>query len=81
MKFDRFIRICLVIIVVLLLVDIAKPSLQMHVAAASPPVQYKVVDLPARTRKAELILNELGKEGWQLVSMADYGYGFAILKK
>jgi hypothetical protein len=78
----------MVIIIVLLLVDVAKPFFHAPVAAAPAAVQYKVATLrfnisgAAATAKGaaenEATLNELGRQGWEAV--ASIGE-FVILKK
>jgi hypothetical protein len=82
------IRTLLFILVVFLLTDLGKPFFRTAVVAAQTTVQYKVIVLPfgfsdeaqarAAAQKNEAALNDLGRQGWQVVtSMGE----FLILKK
>lgn len=44
--------------------------------------EYRAVNLPMlSTSKAEEQLNELGAQGWELVSSGNSGVAYAILKR
>ena len=69
MKGDLFIRISLIIIVVLLALNIVMPILSNPMPSyAARSIQYKVFEKAARVGDIEEILNEYGKEGWELIN-------------
>jgi hypothetical protein len=69
---SRFMKICLSLIVLLLLVVACRPALQPNPTQVARPVEYKIVDWrgscgggPSWNKTAcEQFLNALGKEGW-----------------
>jgi len=69
MKGDLFIRISLIIIVVLLALNIVLPILSNPIPSyAARSIQYKVFKKAAIVVDIEEILNEYGKEGWELIN-------------
>ena len=83
MKGDLFSRTLLIIIVVLLALNIVLPILSNPMPSyAARPIQYKISEEMAGARVAgdiEKILNEYGKEGWELITVGFSGIG--IFKK
>ena len=80
MNSDRFVRTMLVLIMVLLFVDVVRPYLKTHVAAAPTAVQYKIVRAvncdeggAAAVEKDEAMLNNLARQGWEVVTSAAGG--------
>ncbi|MBU4350694.1 DUF4177 domain-containing protein [bacterium] len=83
MKGDLFIRTLLIIIVVLLALNIVLPILSNPMPSyAARPIQYKVCKmmdpLAWEIEDIEKILNECGKEGWELIIEGYSGLGRAI---
>ena len=78
MKGDLFIRTLLIIIVVLLALNIVLPILSNPMPSyAARSIQYKVFELPGEIEDIEKILNEYGKEGWELI----IGFPIIIFKR
>ncbi len=95
MKGDLFTKISLIIIVVLLALNIILPILSSPVPSyAAKNIQYKVITCEEPARKLardlamdgdsfEKLLNEYGKEGWELISAPclSGGVGIIIFKR
>jgi uncharacterized membrane protein YjgN (DUF898 family) len=84
MKGDSFIRTLLIIIVTLLALNIILPILSSPVPSyAARPIQYKVSEMAGGAGDTEKILNEYGKEGWELITVGFSGIGnpIAIFKR
>ena len=80
MKGDLFIRISLIIIVVLLALNIILPILSNSTFSyAARVIQYKVSQMARETEDIEKILNEYGKESWELVTFGFSGSGNPIV--
>ncbi len=83
---DLFLRIGLVVVGTLftlnLIVSLFQTSASSHAAAT---VQYKILQLPfaetAFPDKIQARLDQLGKEGWELVSADFTSHNYLIFKK
>jgi hypothetical protein len=83
---SRFVKVCLFLIVLLLVLTTCKPLFRPNIARAAGTVHYKVVELPGSILsgggETEAMLNALGNDGWELVTVVPGGgAGMAILKK
>jgi len=77
MKGDLFIRTLLIIIVVLLALNIVLPILSNPMPSyAARSIQYKVFEMAGGPGDTEKILNEYGKEGWELINDPSLGRVF-----
>ena len=79
MKFDLFTKISLIIIVVLLALNIILPILSSPTPSyAAKNIQYKVINYEEAGGKEsfEKLLNEYGKEGWELIGLELKWYVF-----
>jgi hypothetical protein len=80
MKNYLFIRTLLIIIVVLLALNIILPILSNPAPSyAARQIQYKVSQMAEETKDIEKILNEYGKEGWELITVGFSGLGNPIV--
>jgi hypothetical protein len=77
MKIDRYTKTVLTVIAGLLALLLLRPMLTSTPSYAANPVQYKAVD--ARGGSMEAVLNQLGKEGWEVVWV--YTTGMHLLKR
>jgi len=69
MKSDLFIKISLIIIVVLFALNTILPILSSPAPSyAARSIQYKVFEKATGVGDIEEILNEYGKEGWELIN-------------
>lgn len=80
---SQFIRTCLALIVLLLLVIASKPYLHPETARAAGPTKYTLAAIPCTPHLEGLVdtLNRAGAEGWQAVAVIGTGCGFVILQK
>ena len=77
MKIDRYTKTVLTVIAGLLALLLLRPMLTGTPTYAANPVQYKAVD--ARGGSVETVLNQHGKEGWEVVWV--YTTGIHLLKR
>jgi hypothetical protein len=84
MKRDRFIRIGLVAVIVLLLGNLFL-MLERPSKAAAGAIQYQVVLAASRSnptqQKLQSILNEQGKGGWEFVCESTIDEGVVLIFK
>ena len=80
---SQFIRTCLALIVLLLLVIASKPYLHPETAHAAGQVQYTLVAVPCQQnlQAFEDLLNKAGAGGWQAVAVLGTGCGVVIMKR
>jgi len=84
MKESRFTKVLLIIIIVLLALNIVLPILSNPMPSyAARLIQYKVSEMAGGAGDTEKILNEYGKEGWELITVGFSGIGnpIAIFKR
>ena len=84
MKENRFIKVVLIIIGVLLSLNLIVLLLSNPESSyAAKSIQYKVVkskEVPKDEENFEKLFNEYGKEGWEFVAF-DLQWGFYIFKR
>ena len=89
MKIDSFVRVLLIIIATLLVLNVMLPMLSNpSVSYAAKNVEYKIMDIRDTNSdlflavpQMEILFNELGKEGWELIQVDAVGYGLVIFKR
>jgi len=77
MKIDRYTKAVLTVIAGLLALLLLRPMITGTPSYAANPVQYRSVD--ARGGSVETVLNQLGREGWEVVWV--YPTGMHLLKR
>ena len=82
---NRFVKVCLSLIVILLSVIAVRPFLQPGSAHAAGPVEYRVLpvnrELATNQSACQNFLNVEGKDGWLLVAVPQDGQGFYIFRR
>jgi hypothetical protein len=68
MQIDRFTKTLLLAIIVLLTILVVKPVFQASIIYGGKGIEYRVIALPdADLGEWEKVLNQLGKDGWELI--------------
>lgn len=84
MKENRFIKVVLIIIGVLLSLNLVVLLLSNPPTSyAAKNIQYKVInceEAPFEKENFEKLFNEYGKEGWEFIGL-EIGRGFYIFKR
>ena len=82
MRTDWYAKTVLTVIAVALATIALRPLLVPTPGYAAPVIEYKVTSYNQRQPQAfEASLNDLGKQGWELVALDFGGAAFAILRR
>lgn len=79
MKIDRYTTLLLTVIAVALVVIAVRPSLSPVPSYAARSVEYKLMKFVEDPQKMEVLLNKLGKEGWDMAGI--FQDGFVAMKR